>query len=269
MSSLNRYIQNNIDEFYSFVDDKLESIYNEKFSLFHYLFGELKTIKEINHEFPLKFKLNYFNDLSHNKIMTLRKEGIKYLEDNKNSPLIQKYTEVLKKYEDGGNVEDLWLSYNVNPISYCDDDPNGDEFNYFINNILNKILISITRPLQNDFRVSKGLPKIGEGWISETELFYLLKDNLQKEEIIHHGKPKWLGRQHVDIWFPKRKIGIEYQGIQHDKPIEYFGGEEGFVKGKERDKRKKKLFEENKSVLIEVREGYKIESIINEIKSHF
>ena len=69
--------------------------------------------------------------------------------------------------------------------------------------------------------------------MSETELYYLLKDNLSTEEIIHHGKPKWLGRQHVDIWFPKRKIGIEYQGIQHDQPVEYFGGEEGYKKAYE------------------------------------
>ena len=31
--------------------------------------------------------------------------------------------------------------------------------------------------------------------------------------------------KHVDIWIPKHKIGIEYQGVQHDKPIEYFVGD--------------------------------------------
>ena len=122
--------------------------------------------------------------------------------------------------------------------------------------------------LQNDFRVSKGIPKIGEGWVSETELFYLLKENLPSEKIIHHGKPKWLGRQHVDIWFPKRKIGIEYQGLQHDKPVDFFGGEEGFIEGQKRDLRKKELFKENNSILIEVRKDYKLEDVVNQIKKH-
>jgi len=45
-------------------------------------------------------------------------------------------------------------------------------------------------------------------------------------------------------------------GLQHDQPVEYFGGEEGYIKGKERDERKKKLFKENDSILIEVKKGY-------------
>ena len=32
--------------------------------------------------------------------------------------------------------------------------------------------------------------------------------------------------------FPKENIGIEYQGEQHDSPVEFFGGEESFEKGK-------------------------------------
>mgnify|MGYP000551241380 CR=1 FL=1 len=112
------------------------------------------------------------------------------------------------------------------------------------------------------------IPEIGEGWVSETELYYLLKGEFYNEEVIHHGKPKWLGRQHVDIWFPKHKIGIEYQGLQHDQPVEFFGGEEGFIEGQKRDKRKKKLFKENNSILIEVREGYSIEDVVNEIKKN-
>ena len=129
-------------------------------------------------------------------------------------------------------------------------------------------LYSLPFQSQNEFRVSKGVPEIGEGWVSETELYYLLKGEFYNEEVIHHGKPKWLGRQHVDIWFPKYKIGIEYQGLQHDQPVEFFGGEESFIKGQQRDLKKKKLFKENNSILIEVRKGYNIDDVVNKIKKN-
>lgn len=127
---------------------------------------------------------------------------------------------------------------------------------------------SLLREAENEYRKNIGAKKIGEAWISETELFYKLKNHFSDFEVIHHGKPEWLGRQHVDIWFPKHKVGIEYQGLQHDKPIDFFGGEIAFLKNKERDKRKKSLFKKNNSTLIEVRKGYDFESIVKEIKNY-
>ena len=124
------------------------------------------------------------------------------------------------------------------------------------------------RDLEDVVRVYKGLPKIGEGWISETTLYYELKNHFVDLEVQHHGQPNWLGLQHIDIWFPKLNIGVEYQGEQHDKPIDFFGGEESFKIGLERDKRKKRLFKENNSILIEVRPNYNIEDVIKEIQSY-
>jgi hypothetical protein len=92
-----------------------------------------------------------------------------------------------------------------------------------------------------------------------------LKIEFSNEEVIHHGKTEWLGRQHVDIWFPKHKIGIEYQGLQHYEPVDFFGGEESFKKGKERDLKKKKRFKENNSILIEVSKGYNINELFKKI----
>ena len=97
-------------------------------------------------------------------------------------------------------------------------------------------------------------------------MYYQLKESFSETEIIHHGKPKWLKKQHVDIWFPDYGIGVEYQGKQHDEPIEFFGGEESFIMNQERDKRKKELFNKNNSTLIEVREGYDLEKVVDEIK---
>ena len=37
------------------------------------------------------------------------------------------------------------------------------------------------------------------------------------------------------------KVAIEYQGKQHFEPVDFFGGEEAFEKGKIRDEEKRKL----------------------------
>jgi hypothetical protein len=60
---------------------------------------------------------------------------------------------------------------------------------------------------------------------------------------------------------------VEYQGSQHDKPVDFFGGLESFKAAQERDARKKLLFKENNAILIEVRPGYQIQDVINSIQS--
>jgi hypothetical protein len=124
------------------------------------------------------------------------------------------------------------------------------------------------KEIENEIRAEMKLPLIGEGWISETMLYYKLKDEFSDINIIHHGKPKWLGAQHVDIWFHEHNIGIEYQGQQHDRPIAFFGGEKSFEEGKKRDERKRMLFKENNAFLIEVREGFDFKLLCEEIKSY-
>ena len=107
------------------------------------------------------------------------------------------------------------------------------------------LLTKSKKEISNTVRVEKGLPKIGEGWISETLLYYAVKEALPEYQVIHHGNPKWLGLQHLDIYIPELKIGIEYQGKQHTEPVDFFGGAEAFEKNLERDNRKKRLCSEN------------------------
>lgn len=107
------------------------------------------------------------------------------------------------------------------------------------------LLTKSKKEIANIVREEKGLPKIGEGWISETLLYYAVKDSLREHEVIHHGNPKWLGLQHLDIYIPDLNIGVEYQGKQHTEPVEFFGGVKAFKKNLERDKRKKRLCAEN------------------------
>lgn len=55
----------------------------------------------------------------------------------------------------------------------------------------------------------------------------------------------WLGAQSIDFYIENENIAIECQGIQHFKPVDYFGGIDEYKKIKERDKRKLKLCNEN------------------------
>ena len=64
---------------------------------------------------------------------------------------------------------------------------------------------------ENEIRKLLGFNEIGEGWISETKLFYFIKERFKNFRVIQHGKPKWLGKQHLDIYIPELNIGIEYQ----------------------------------------------------------
>ena len=105
---------------------------------------------------------------------------------------------------------------------------------------------------ENEIRKLLGFKEIGEGWVSETKLFYLIKERFKEHRVIQHGKPKWLGKQHLDIFIPDLNIGIEYQGKQHTIPLGIFGGEDSFQENVKRDKRKKGLCEKNNCMLFEV-----------------
>ena len=129
------------------------------------------------------------------------------------------------------------------------------------------LLQELIREAENLIRENKGLPKVGEGWLSETELYTNLMQSFQKDYIVHHGRPEWLNRQHFDIYFPDKNIAIEYQGEQHNKPIDYFGGEESFKKQQELDERKKHLCLVNKCELIYVYEGYDYDELISKIEN--
>ncbi|MFE3849422.1 hypothetical protein ACFX5D_15800 [Flavobacterium sp. LB3P45] len=131
--------------------------------------------------------------------------------------------------------------------------------------ILNQFRFIITKA-EDIYREKIGMPKVGEGWISETELFYKITENYKELSVIHHGKPKWLGRQHIDIYFSELNIAIEYQGSQHYEPINFFGGIEAFERTKERDENKRKLCLENNCILIYVNEKYAFEEIKLEIQ---
>ncbi|GAB4448649.1 MAG: hypothetical protein Fur0028_03740 [Bacteroidales bacterium] len=105
--------------------------------------------------------------------------------------------------------------------------------------------------VENDLRQYFGYPKIGEKWISETHLFHLIKEIFPNHDPIFHYRGKELQGLELDIFIPALKLGIEYQGEQHYQIIEHWGGEKGFEKRIENDKRKLELCKQNNYTLVE------------------
>lgn len=78
-------------------------------------------------------------------------------------------------------------------------------------------------------------------WKAEHAAFLTLKTMLPAVEIVKHASPIWLAPQHLDIYLPAHKVAIEYQGEQHYKPIDIFGGAEGLEATVRRDRTKRRL----------------------------
>ncbi len=116
-------------------------------------------------------------------------------------------------------------------------------------NPLEDICDEILRDSENRLRVRHGLPKVGEGWVSETKLYNLVKALFGDAK--QHARPKWLGQQHLDIFVASRSLAIEYHGSQHFEAVDYFGGEESLANTRERDKRKRQKCKKAKVKLIE------------------
>ena len=76
---------------------------------------------------------------------------------------------------------------------------------------------------------------------------------------------KWLGRQSLDFYLPDYNVSIECQGRQHFFPVEHFGGDKGLKNTLERDKRKKKLCEENGIKLLYFGKTPKYDTFLGEV----
>ena len=140
-------------------------------------------------------------------------------------------------------------------------------FPMLIRDCMARHVANLFRDCEDHFRRSLGLRGVGQGWVSEATLFAQLKKAFPQEVVLHHATPEWIGRQHLDIYFPRLNIAVEYQGLQHGKAISFFGGEAALRVRKRLDKRKRKLCKENGCLLIEAFPEDSVDSIINQIKN--
>ena len=86
-------------------------------------------------------------------------------------------------------------------------------------------------------------------WKHELSLFHALRK--QYPDILYQYRPDWLGRQSLDLYIPSIRTAIEYQGIQHYLPIDFFGGEEALLHRQELDQIKKQLCYDHEVRLVE------------------
>lgn len=240
-------------------DDTSNCIVNVK-----YLIGECVNPKEL---FGVKNKLTKYG-----------RENIDAILSFANNSIISKkefWSDLIKKTVErnvfGGKFYNLHL-FDGNPYAYLLNErllPKKYK-NRFVSFYLDIDFVveteKFSRECENLFRVSKRIPRVGEKWVNETKLFYDLKSYFKKYTLIHQYRSKWLGLQSIDIFIEEYNIGIEYQGIQHYRPVGFFGGEEGFRQTLERDRRKRTLCEKNGVKLIYVNENYDLTAVINKVK---
>lgn len=132
--------------------------------------------------------------------------------------------------------------------------------------LLRPLFRKLTRDAENAARDEAGVPRVGEGWVSEMTLLREIEAAFPDVRVIHQARPAWLAPQSLDIYLPDHNIGIEYQGVQHSKPVEHFGGSDAFERQQARDGMKWGLCQENGCVLIEVHPGYKREEVLAQVK---
>ncbi len=233
--------------------------------------------------FNIKYKLDI--DISAKDLICLNKNFTKFIKNKYNE--IEAYCEIsLQKKKKDLNI-DNYLKYIRKKYSsettYCSpilcgipydlklldlNKKNMQEMAFYSINEVNNFCKDISREAENLLRTKMKIPKIGEGWIGETELYYKIKQTFPSLNIIPHYKAEWLGRQHLDIFIKELNIAFEYQGLQHFKPVNLFGGEEALRKNIKRDKIKASKCKRNKVCLYTILPDYNFDDIINIINIH-
>ena len=111
-------------------------------------------------------------------------------------------------------------------------------------------------------------------WKNENILFENVNNILKplKVDVFREYSIRKLKQQRLDIYFEinNKKYGLEYQGEQHYRPVDFFGGKKAFIKRKKLDSLKKRRCKKAKINLIEFKysEPINLLAIINKLKQN-
>lgn len=165
---------------------------------------------------------------------------------------------------------------DVTGISYFNTDLNNTESRKKLYEVMDRVdnlnedvnsYIAIRfRHVENELRLGLGYNAVGS-LFTESLLFNRIKNEFTEYQIISQFSPTWLMPQRFDIYFKEKNIAIEYNGIQHYKAVDYFGGEEGFAKTIKRDIEKRKKCKANNCILIEIKYDEDFEVAVKKIIS--
>ncbi|WNF35694.1 hypothetical protein RJD24_14700 [Bacillaceae bacterium IKA-2] len=141
---------------------------------------------------------------------------------------------------------------------------------YEVSKIVDKRHRKINTIIENEVRLRFDHKKIGEAWTSETILYNIVERLFPQMTLKRHYRPKILDYLELDIFIEEFNIGIEYQGIQHFKPIKHWGGKPALKKTKERDNKKKDLCQKHgiKLVYFNYNEELSEEFVNNRLVEH-
>lgn len=101
----------------------------------------------------------------------------------------------------------------------------------------------------------------GEEYIKE----YLENNNIKYIQQQGFDDCKHINKLNFDFYLPEMNLCIEFDGIQHFKPVDFFGGKEEFIQTKLRDKSKNEWCNENNVELVRIKynEITKISNILD------
>lgn len=117
--------------------------------------------------------------------------------------------------------------------------------------------ITVICPVHGEFKTKPNwmLSDRGCPYCSSSNVEIEIKSMLDKENINYEYKARnkqlpFLDGLEIDFFIPSKSIAIECQGIQHFKPINFFGGKEKYEEQIKRDEKKKLLCEQNNIKLL-------------------
>ena len=149
----------------------------------------------------------------------------------------------------------------------------GEKYDYSLVNYVNKntkIKIICSKHGVFEQRPKHHLVKCGCPKCLNSKNEILIENMLKNNNIIYEPQKTFIDCKLInslpfDFYLPKYNICIEYDGEQHFKPINIFGGEKRFKKQVLTDKIKNDYCEKNKINLLRIKYNDKVEDMINNL----
>ncbi|WP_072670530.1 hypothetical protein [Vibrio injensis] len=102
------------------------------------------------------------------------------------------------------------------------------------------IFKKVKKAVHDEVRARLGIKGVATR-LNETLLYYSVCQVFPAEQVLRRARPSWLGRLELDVYVPRLQLAFEYQGQQHYKKVDHWGGDAALSKQKSRDRKKRRL----------------------------